>query len=112
MAIFSGSSNTAIGRNSLFTNTASNNTAVGFEAGRSNTSGTGITAIGYGTLTSNTTGIDNVAVGSLGSYSATLTNNTTGSYNTAIRFKFTTKYNNGKFKQFFGLGDFKNKYNG
>ena len=34
-------------------NTASNNTAVGFQAGRNNTTGTNNTLLGYGTVTGN-----------------------------------------------------------
>ena len=74
-----GSANTALGFQSLYANTASNNTAVGYEAGRNNTSGNPITAVGYQSLRANTTGSDNVALG----YRA-LYNNTTGSINTAI----------------------------
>jgi hypothetical protein len=63
----------------LYSNASSSNTAVGFEAGKANTSGNPITAVGYQSLRANTTGSDNVALG----YSA-LINNTTGSVNTAI----------------------------
>jgi trimeric autotransporter adhesin len=55
-------------------NTASNNTAVGYEAGYTNTSGTGVTAIGFQALKVST-GLNNTALG----YQA-LTANTTGSF--------------------------------
>jgi hypothetical protein len=79
----------------LHNNTASNNTAVGYEAGFTNTSASGITAIGYqalkastgafntalgwSSLTANTTGTENTAVGY-----GSLSTNTTGGDNTAI----------------------------
>ena len=55
------------------------NTAVGFEAAYSNTSGSAISAIGYQALRANTTGTDNTALGYV-----SLTANTTGSVNIAI----------------------------
>jgi hypothetical protein len=76
--IGSGSYNVAIGRSALENNTASNNTAVGYEAGYSNTSGVDITAIGYQALKFNT-GNYNTALGKLA-----LASNSTGSDNTAI----------------------------
>ena len=55
------------------------NTAVGFEAAYSNTSGSAISAIGYQALRANTTGTDNTALGYVCLYT-----NTTGSVNIAI----------------------------
>jgi hypothetical protein len=72
-----GNSNVAIGRSALALNTASNNTAIGFEAGTSNTSGVGLTAIGYNALRLSTAN-DNTAIG----FQAL--QNSTGQNNTAI----------------------------
>ena len=58
-----GSFNTALGHFSLYENTASNNTAVGYSALRANTIATNNTALGNLALTLNTTGDDNTAVG-------------------------------------------------
>ena len=78
-------------------NIASNNTAVGYEAGYENTSGTEITAVGYqalkystgagnaafgsAALTSNTTGVANTSFGN-----NNLSGNTTGNNNTSIGY--------------------------
>ena len=97
-----GGFNSAIGKQSLYTNTSgTNNTAVGYQTLYSNTTGTYNTALGsydvatYATMNNNTTGSYNVAVGngalakntSAGSNTAvgyqSLFNNTTGSANTA-----------------------------
>lgn len=72
--------NTAIGYNSLFSNTTgTTNTASGSESLRSNTTGSSNTASGYGSLFSNTTGTQNTAVGH-----SSLLFNTTGGSNVAI----------------------------
>jgi len=74
-----GSANTAIGYNSLNSNTTgSSNTATGYQALFSNTTGSRNTATGYLALYSNTEGIYNTANGSSVLYA-----NTTGNYNTA-----------------------------
>ena len=57
------------------------NTFIGYQAGRSNTSGYYNTALGFRALYSNTTGGVNTAIGNSALYS-----NTTGGYNTAIGF--------------------------
>ena len=63
----------AVGSLSLFSNTtASNNTAVGYQAGCANTTGTENVAIGKDALKNNTTGCQNTAVG----YQAGYTNST------------------------------------
>jgi hypothetical protein len=71
----------------LFSNTtASSNTAVGYQAGYSNTTGE-ITAVGSGALYTNTTGFGNTAVGSASSglsSNAALRGNTTGAANSAF----------------------------
>jgi uncharacterized coiled-coil protein SlyX len=75
-----GSSNTAHGWFSLFSNTTGySNTADGFQALQSNTTGFGNTAVGVGTLQSNTTGESNTAVGS-----GALASNTSAGQNTAL----------------------------
>ena len=69
-----------MGKDALFSNTASNNnTAVGFEALRANT-GAGNTATGTNALSGNTTGTFNTAIG----YRALLSNS--GNYCTAIGY--------------------------
>jgi hypothetical protein len=104
-AITSGDANVAVGTQALsFNTTADNNTAVGYQAGYSNTTtasentavgyqslysstGTSNGAFGWRSLYSNTTGIQNVGLGYRSGYL-----NTTGSYNTAIGFD--TLYSN------------------
>ena len=53
---------TSLGSGALVSNTGVNNTAVGYQAGYSNVTGTSITAVGYQALYSDTVGI-NTAVG-------------------------------------------------
>ena len=57
------SNTVAVGYNCLTTNTAANLTAVGFEAGLSNTSGAGNTYLGYRAGRLNKTGANNVLIG-------------------------------------------------
>ena len=72
--------NTAIGLNSLFTNTTGvNNSALGYNSLRLNTTGGNNTAIGVNALQNNTTTSSNTAIG----YNS-LNANTGGSNNTAI----------------------------
>ena len=76
--------NTAEGDNALFsldTSQGVNNTAIGFQALFSNTTGNGNTANGLQALPNNTTGYYNTADGDAALYS-----NTTGSFNTANGF--------------------------
>jgi hypothetical protein len=93
------SSNTAIGYSALYSNTTGyRNTAIGHAALYSNTTGYRNTANGYHTLFNNITGYDNTANGYLALYSNTtgmgntangvsaLRLNTTGDYNTAIGY--------------------------
>ena len=77
---YNGSSgfNTALGSKTLYNNTGTNNTATGYRALYTNTSGFYNTANGYNSLYSNVTGVFNTAIGSTSLYS------NTGSYNTAI----------------------------
>ena len=84
--------NTAEGDNALFsldTSQGVNNTAIGFQALFSNTTGNGNTANGASALFSLTTGFYNTAIGSNALYS-----NTTGLDNTAIGVQalFSTTY--------------------
>jgi hypothetical protein len=72
-------SNTFLGEDALISNTGINNTAIGFDALFTNTSGNRNTAIGAGALFSNTEGERNTASGI-----SALGLNTTGSFNTAI----------------------------
>src|SRR6516164_2590391 len=55
--------NTAVGQNALLNNTGANNTAIGFNALLSNTTGFLNTAIGVQALQFNTTGTNNTAAG-------------------------------------------------
>jgi hypothetical protein len=71
--------NTAFGTNALDVTNADNNTAIGYQALKSNTDGTLNTAIGREALTNNTEGVSNVAVGN-----GTLSTNTIGLKNVAI----------------------------
>ena len=70
--------NTVLGDDALLNNTSFFNTAIGFNALFSNTTGSSNTAIGFDSLLNNTGGEDNTATG----YQA-LDNNTTGNNNTA-----------------------------
>ena len=74
------SENTAIGYSALFSNTTGNyNTAIGYSALFNNTTGQNNTAIGNSALFKNTSGNENIAIGN-----SALFNNTTGICNTAI----------------------------
>ena len=78
--VTAGLDNTAIGFQTLFSNTASNNnTAVGYQALFSHTNGDGNTAVGVFALQSDTSGDSNTAFGM-----SALALNTTGGFNTAI----------------------------
>jgi len=76
-----GGNNTATGAYALFNNTASDNTAVGFNALGFNTGGVDNTATGVQALYGNTVGGDNTADGS-----HALSHNDTGTRNTATGF--------------------------
>ena len=74
------STNTAIGFNSLYSNTdGSNNVAIGYNSLYSNTDGSSNVAIGYSALYSNTIGINNTSIGF-----RSLQENTSGFRNTAV----------------------------
>jgi hypothetical protein len=95
VATLSNGSNTSVGAQALNSNTASNNTAVGYQAGYSNTTGTRQVHIGYQAGYA-TTGSTNVFVGGLAGTAVTSgagntfvgdasgVNVTTGSYNTIL----------------------------
>src|SRR5215470_15461916 len=72
------SSNTAFGVNALLGDTGQGNTAIGWSALHSNTTGIFNAAIGYDALFDNTTGLFNTAIGG-----GALNFNTTGNFNTA-----------------------------
>jgi hypothetical protein len=75
-----GTANTVIGRNTLFSNSSgSNNTVAGYLTMQGNTTGSHNCAIGSHALLLNTSGIDNVAIGT-----QTLSSNTIGQGNTAV----------------------------
>jgi len=74
---------------------STNNTIIGFDCFKSNTTGVNNTAIGHSGLMNNTTGRDNTMAGVI-----SLVNNTTGSYNTgygyaALEYYTTGSYNTG-----------------
>jgi hypothetical protein len=73
--------NTALGTSALAANTGAYNTAVGYRALLTNTSGTDNNAFGQASLQLNTTGSQNLGMGSGALYS-----NTTGSNNTALGY--------------------------
>jgi hypothetical protein len=90
-----GTGNVGVGKQALNSNTASNNTAVGYQAGYSNTTGYNNIAIGYQALYNNTTGYENNATGVVA-----LLSNTAGAFNTAygnasVRSNTTGNYNTG-----------------
>ena len=70
--------NTVLGEDALLINTGTDNTALGFNALLTNTTGQGNTAVGFNALDSNTVGVGNTAIGS-----SALASNDTGSDNTA-----------------------------
>ena len=80
----------AVGVGALSFTTASELTAVGYQALQANTTGTGNVGVGYHSLTSNQTGADNVAVG----YDA-LQANTTGSRNVGVGYRSLTSNQGG-----------------
>jgi len=80
--ITSGNYNTAVGQQSLTSNTTgTGNTAMGLGALLNNTTANYSTAVGYAALTSNTTGVINTAIGT-----SALASNTTGGSNVAIGY--------------------------
>jgi hypothetical protein len=95
---YSGKYNTAIGVKTLYSTTSTDNTAVGYRALYSDTTGGYNSAFGSDSLYSNTTGSINTAVGwialnenttgdrNTGVGGATLYRNTTGSYNAALGY--------------------------
>jgi len=90
-----GTANVAIGNGALYSNIAAySNTAVGFDA-LHNDSASENTAIGYQAMYSNTTGVANVAMGQ-----TALRENISGSYNTAVGWdamKTASGYHNSAF---------------
>ena len=100
----SGSNNTAVGNQSLYSNTtASNNTAVGYQSGYNNTTGGYNTAIGQQALYSNTTAYDNTAVGYQALYNSNRTADTAG-WNTGIGFQAGYGLTTGQANTFVGHG--------
>jgi hypothetical protein len=81
--ILSGSTNTSIGHQSLYTNTSgSENVAIGFNSLFSNSTSSKNVAVGRNTLYYNSTGGNNTAIGYYSSF-----NNTTGDNNTALGYQ-------------------------
>jgi hypothetical protein len=89
-----GNSNTAIGKDSLYSNTIGyNNVALGYDSLFNNNTGSNNIALGYSALYDNTTGNNNTAIGAYSlSYNTTGYNNTTvGQYSLRLN---TTGYEN------------------
>jgi hypothetical protein len=82
-----GAQNDSLGYYSLFSNTASWNTAIGFESMLNNVTGEYNTAVGHASLNKNTNGYDNVAVGAYA-----LGANSNANYNVGVGFE--SLYNN------------------
>ena len=87
-----GTDNTAIGNNTLFSNTTTGiqNTAIGSSALTYNTTGYNNTAVGHNAMKFNTTAIDCTAVGA-----SALGSNLTGNHNTAVGLSALTYTNSG-----------------
>lgn len=85
----SGGFNTALGVRALATNNGSNNTAIGVDGLRFNTTGSNNVALGVNSIQNNSTGSNNVALG----YSA-LTAHISGDDNVAIGFNALSSVNN------------------
>ena len=101
------SNNSAFGFQALKSNTTgSTNTAIGANSLYLNTSGGSNTAIGYNSLNSNTTGSNNIAIGG-----NTLLANTSGTSNTAIGAG-TLQTNNGSSNTGIGLSSLQNNTTG
>jgi len=84
-ASLTGASNTAVGYQTLLSNTTGgSNSAVGYAALYSNTTGFANSGMGQSALYSNTTGNDNTAIGLQAGYGDGTQANTTGSNNTFI----------------------------
>jgi hypothetical protein len=77
------SNNTAVGYQAAYSNTAQSITALGYKAGYSNTTGTDNVAIGDSALYTNTTAANNTAVGRYALYFSTGGSNTALGYNAA-----------------------------
>jgi hypothetical protein len=77
--IENGTGNVGVGKQALNSNTASANTAVGYQSLYDNTTGGSLVAVGHTALANNTTASNNVAVGV-----SSLTLNTTGAENVAL----------------------------
>ncbi len=90
--------NTAVGYNAMNSNTSGyDNTAIGYSSLASNTTGNKNTAIGLGSLNSNTTGIYNTAIGG-----SSLSNNIDGDNNTANGFQSLISNLSGGYNVAFG----------
>jgi hypothetical protein len=98
-SLTSGQDNTGLGFQALYHNNGSYNTAEGFRALFSNTSGTQNTATGVNALISNTTGTQNTANGV-----NTLYHNSTGTQNTATGYQALFSNTTGPFNTAMGSG--------
>ncbi|CAN5706316.1 hypothetical protein BH10BAC2_BH10BAC2_42980 [soil metagenome] len=90
---------TSFGYRALFAGTGVDNTAVGYQALFSNTTGNSNTAMGYLALYSNTNGIHNIAIGQRALYS-----NIGGHSNIAIGYQALTKNSTGITSTAIGAG--------
>ena len=90
----------AIGHQALASSTASNNTAVGYRAGYSNTTAVGLVALGNQAALANTTGSYNIFIGDRAGYGAS--GNITGGGNTVIGTNAGASLTTGAFNTFVG----------
>jgi len=105
----------SVGRAALMNNQTSGNTAIGFEAGASNSTGEALTATGFKALRNNSTGGNNTANGfnalinnstgwnntAVGAWS--LVGNTTGNHNTTIGMKSLYSNTTGEYNTAIGV---------
>ena len=104
------SNNTAVGYQALKSNTGTlggGNTAIGYNALENNTNGTFNTACGYGALSNNKTGTQNTAIGK-----ETMLFNETGSSNTSIGYGALLNNQTGNNNTTLGLDSGKSNYTG
>jgi hypothetical protein len=91
------SNNTAVGYQAGYNNTSGSNTQIGYKASFANTTGGGQVSVGYLALTANTTGDFNTALGA-----SALTAHTTGSQNTALGYQAGLQLTTGSNNTFLG----------
>ena len=99
----SSASSTAFGVNALINNTGTDNTAIGYEALRSNTTGLQNTAVGVHALHENTIATDNTAIGHF-----SMSANVDGQFNTAVGLQSLMHDTDGSFNVSIGYQSMRN----